>query len=66
MQTETGMPACRYPQYRETLPNGVSYNVNNRTNDVGYNVNYVFNEINDYRHATTLPLLKKHTLENYR
>lgn len=27
MQTETGMPACRYPQYRETLPNGVSYNV---------------------------------------
>lgn len=27
MQTEEGRPACRYPQFRETLPNGVSYNV---------------------------------------
>ena len=27
MQTEDGTPACRYPQYRETLPNGTSYNV---------------------------------------
>jgi signal peptidase I len=24
---ENGSPACRYPQFRETLPNGVSYNV---------------------------------------
>ncbi len=27
MQTEDGTPACRYPQYQETLPNGVTYNV---------------------------------------
>ncbi|MGB3796251.1 MAG: signal peptidase I, partial [Alteraurantiacibacter sp.] len=27
MQTDDGSPACRYPQFRETLPNGVSYNV---------------------------------------
>jgi len=27
MQTEEGAPACRYPQFRETLPNGVSYDV---------------------------------------
>ena len=27
MQTDEGAPACRYPQFRETLPNGVSYNV---------------------------------------
>ena len=27
MQTDAGTPACRYPQYRETLPSGRSYNV---------------------------------------
>ena len=25
--SDTGAPICRYPQYRETLPNGKSYNV---------------------------------------
>lgn len=25
--TKDGLPVCRYPQFRETLPNGVSYNV---------------------------------------
>ncbi|MEL1250050.1 signal peptidase I [Aurantiacibacter gilvus] len=27
MQLDDGTPACRYPQYHETLPNGVEYNV---------------------------------------